>query len=426
MKAEDWKRLGQSVAANAELLELLANSDELGVTTQEKGQKKLLSWLIAKNLIDVDDGVYSLSSLMLDLGAQISMTGFERAALDLEESIIAITNLCESYGSARDSGSVDRMARIEKKLSLRLRQIIKAIRSEIVSTRMFVEAGFNFSNTLSDQLREIRHVADRLVHIHDRLSLFTYESLSPLCHDDRTLHRVIVKFFLSALSKQRVQLHDLITRLNKLSVAVRKRKRQRQLILVVDAWLDSGNILDLLPMQDAKTYSGCIRAQGMSLSGHAVAGHTDADYVAQLESIIASLPPPKEPSLRDAVQRSEGEYSLVPDVELEQEEEVPPFAEPHLIAMLEAYKQARAPQSAVDYWLLNGHPEDDLKVWLCALDNYLLVLQSEVKNTGGKLNFSIIPEELPMSRYSANQYITDIWICSEHSLYQPRVRAMHC
>lgn len=426
MKAEDWKRLGQSVAANAELLELLANTDELGVSAQEKGQKKLLSWLIAKNLIDVDDGVYSLSSLMLDLGAQISMTGFERAALDLEESIIAITNLCESYGSASDSGSVDRMARIEKKLSLRLRQIIKAIRSEIVSTRMFVEAGFNFSNSLSDQLREIRHVTDRLVHIHDRLSLFTYESLSPLCHDDRTLHRVIVKFFLSALSKQRAQLHDLITRLNKLSVAVRKRKRQRQLILVVDAWLDSGNILDLLPMQDAKTYSGCIRAQGMSLSAHAVAGHTDADYVAQLESIIASLPPPKEPSLRDAVQRSEGEYSLVPDVELEQEEEVPPFAEPHLIAMLEAYKQARAPQSAVDYWLLNGHPEDDLKVWLCALDNYLLVLQSEVKNTGGKLNFSIIPEELPMSRYSANQYITDIWICSEHSLDQPRVRAMHC
>ena len=205
---------------------------------------------------------------------------------------------------------------------------------------------------------------------------------------------------------------------------MRKRKRQRQLILVVDAWLDSGNILDLLPMQDATTYSGNIRARSMSLFAHAVAGHTDADYVAQLESVIASLPPPRERSVRDVVQRPEGEYSLVPDVELEQEEEVPPFAEPHLIAMLEAHKQARAPQSAVDYWLLNGHPEADLKVWLCALDNYLLVLQSEVKNAGGKLNFSIVPEELPMSRYSANQYITDIWICSEHSHDQPRVRAL--
>lgn len=406
MKADDWIKLGDALKANAETLEAMALADDTGLPAPERPTKGM-SWLLQKRLVDEDNDMLHLSSLLLDLGAQISMQGFERVAPDIKESLIAIEQLCEAYHSAKFDHALDDMERHLKRLTYTTRQVITHLRNELSTTRAFLESGYGYSPRLTDRLRDIKQVIGRLQRLHEKLSLFSHAGLLPLTRSDRALRRLLLDGLLEAVSRNRLALDEMIDRLDRLSIAVRKRNRLRQVAQSVDLFLQSGNSVDLDPLLERADAALWVVAAPQPVQGHPYSDEAHTERFRVLEELIAALPRPKERAAPPEPVKARESIAVPPRSEALSAMEVP-FAKPHLEAMLRELIATGQPQSAVAYWAANGDPTVPLGIWLYALDGYV-ELQHAINRTQGKrLNYHLKPALAPFSRASANRVILDL------------------
>jgi len=406
LKAEDWIRLGEHLKANAEILESMALMDESGMPMPDR-MSKGLSWLLQKRLVDEDNDMLRLSGLLLDLGAQISLQGFERAAPDLEESLISITQLCEAYHSAKQDGALDDMERHYKRLAYAARQVATHLRNEASSTRAFLESGYGYSQRLSDRLAEISNVLNRLKRLHQKLSMFSDSGLRPLARGDRALHRLLIDSMLGAVSRNRQALDGMISRLNNLQSIVRKRNRQRQVVNAVDLFIQSGNSIDLSPLLERADAAQWLPARPLTITGVPYASESQTEAFSILEALIADLPQPKSrpAAVIDGPNR---EAINVPPGQEDPTAMAPPFAKVHLESMLRALIESGEAQSAADYWVRHGDDSVELGIWLYALDEYV-TLQAAIKRTKGRrLNYQVVPAIKPFSPASAHRVVTDL------------------
>lgn len=410
MKAEDWKTLGKALMDNAELLEELASAEDTGIPEPDR-QNKTAAWLVSKGLIDSDNNMLHLSSLLLDIGAQVSIQGFERAAPDLKETLISIQQHCESYHAAKADNAPEDMERHLKRLSHTTRQVISHLRDEYLLARNFIEGGYGYSTRLSDRLRDIQNAMGRLRRLHDKLKLFSFRGLHKLTGRDRTLVRLLTSevqgSLHSAVTRNRSELDDLINRLDKLSLTVRKRSRLRQVVQAVDAFLLAGNPIDLDPLLEQADALAWLPAEPLTISGNPFTrGNTDEGYEA-IEHLMASLPQPKERTT--PVESGTARQSVaVPVREQTTEAMETPFARRHLEVMLRRLIDTRQPQSAAAYWKEHGDPNVDLRIWLYALDNYIQVQEAISKKQGKRLNFRLEAKFAPFSPASANRLVLDL------------------
>ncbi len=410
MKAEDWKALGKALMDNAELLEELASADDTGIPEPER-QNRTAAWLISKGLIDNDNNMLHLSSLLLDIGAQVSIQGFERAAPDLKETLISIQQHCEAYHAAKSDNAPEDMDRHLKRLSHTTRQVINHLRDEYLSARNFIEGGYGYSTRLSDRLRDIQNAMGRLRRLHDKLRLFTFRGLHKLTGRDRTLIRLLTSenqgSLHSAVTRNRGELDDLIGRLDKLSLTVRKRSRLRQVVQAVDAYLLAGNHIDLDPLLEQPDACAWLPAVPLEISGSPFTRGSTGEGYEPIEQLMASLPQPKERPATTAT-GSTRESVAVPVQDQATEALEVPFARRHLEVMLRQLIDTRQPQSAAAYWKANGDPDVDLRIWLYALDNYIQLQEALSKRQGKRLNYRLEAKFAPFSPASANRLVLDL------------------
>lgn len=406
MKAEDWEKLGEALKANAAFLEGLAMADDIGLPAPDR-MTKGISWLMSKGLIEEDSELFHLSGLLLDVGAQISIQGFERVAPDLKETLIAIEQLCEAYHDAKAANAMNEAERHLKRLIHTSRQVINHLRNEHSQTRAFIEGGYGFSPRLSDRLRDIKNAIGRLQRLHEKLGLFSHTGLLPLTRSDRTLRRILIEGLLAAVSQNRLALDEMIGRLDRLSLTVRKRNRMRQVAHAVDLFLQAGNAIDLEPLFDRPDAASWARAKPIVPSGNVFCDVAVGESLDDLELLIGSLPPPKARAAPPAPSQPR-ESKPVPPQEDETREMDKPFAREHLEAMLRMLIDTGEPQSAVEYWKKHGDPKVVSGIWLYALDGYVQ-LQSALSKTRGKgLNYRLRPTFESFSRTSANRRVLDL------------------
>jgi hypothetical protein len=405
VKELDWIELGDALTRNAFFLEALSIADEEGISLPER-RTKGISYLMSKGLIEEDNELYYLSGLLLDVGAQISLQGFERAAPDLQESLIAIEQHCEAYHEAKASDSSSDAERHLKRLTHSCRQVTNHLRNEQAQTRAFIEGGYGFSPRLKDRLRDINNAIGRLKRLHEKLGLFTHVGLSGLTRSDRALRRVLLDYLLGAVSRNRLALYEMIGRLDRLSLAVRKRNHMRQVAHAVDVFLQAGNPIDLEPLFDRKDAASWVPAAKIDLAGSVYCDVDAGESLEELELLIASLPPPKARRAEEPPKPRESK-SVVPKDEPPKVLEKP-FARDHLMHMLQSLNETKQPQSAVAYWGVHGDPEVSMSIWLYALDGYVR-LQSAVSKVRHKpLNYRLNSVYAPYLRASANRRVLDL------------------
>ncbi|OUM22676.1 hypothetical protein B8W72_30000 [Pseudomonas putida] len=405
MKAEDWCELGDALTRNAPFLEALSIADEEGIALPDR-RTKGISFLMSKGLIEEDDELYYLSSLLLDIGAQIALQGFDRIAPDLAESLFAIQAHCEAYHDAKANDSYTEAERHLKRLTYSCRQVVNHLRNEQAQTRAFIEGGYGFSPRLKDRLRDINNAIGRLKRLHDKLGKFTHVGLTHLAGNDRSVRRILIDYLLSAVSRNRLALDEMIGRLDRLSLSVRKRNHMRQVAHAVDVFLQAGNPIDLEPLLDRKDGAIWTPAAKMALAGSVYCDVEAGESLQELELLIASLPPPKTRRIEEPAKPRESKLVLPhsePPKTLEK-----PFAREHLRRMLESLQETKQPQSASAYWNEQGDPEISMSIWLYALDSYVS-LQSAVSKVRHKpLNYRLRSVYAPYLRVSANRRILDL------------------
>ena len=406
MRAADWAELGKHLLANAEFLEELAMADETGVPTPNR-MTNGIAWMMSKGLVDEDGEFFHLSSLLLDVGAQISIQGFERVAPDLQETLILLEQQCEAYHEAKGANPVGETERHLRRLMHTSRQVINHLRHEHNQTRSFIEGEYGFSPRLSDRLREIKNVIGRLTRLYEKLRLFTHLELSRLCLTDRLLRRVLVDGLLAAVSRNRLALDEMIGRLDRLSLAVRKRNRMRQVAHAMDAFLQAGNAIDLTPLLDRPDAAQWVSALPMALGGHVYCDLQAGESLEPLELLIGSLPASKTRAtiIEPSVTRGP---KVVPPQASEILEMEKPFARGYLKAMLVLLSESKEPQSAVEFWRNHGDPDVSVGIWLYALDGYVQLQVALSKTRGRKLYFRLSPMYETFSRASANRRVLDL------------------
>ncbi|MDI2590185.1 hypothetical protein POF45_01905 [Pseudomonas sp. 681] len=405
MKEADWTELGEALMRNAPFLEALAIADEDGIALPER-RTKGVSYLMSKGLIEEDDELYYLSGLLLDVGAQISLQGFERVAPDLQESLIAIQQHCEAYHDAKAADLSSDAERHLKRLTHSCRQVMNHLRNEQAQTRAFIEGGYGFSPRLRDRLRDINNAINRLKRLHDKLGLFTHVGLAGLARSDRSLRRVLLESLLGAVSRNRLALDEMIGRLDRLSLAVRKRNHMRQVAHAVDVFLQAGNPIDLEPLFDRKDAASWAPAVKMELIGSVYCDVEAGESLEELELLIASLPAPKTRRITEPPKPRESKPVVPKDEPTKVLEK--PFARDHLECMLKCLIDTKEPQSAVAYWQAHGSPGISMSIWLYALDGYVR-LQSAVSKVRYKpLNYRLNPVYAPFLRASANRLVLDL------------------
>lgn len=406
MKADDWVKLGEALKANAEVLEAMALADDTGLPAPDRPTKGI-SWLMQKRLIDEDNDMLHLSSLLLDIGAQISLQGFERVAPDLKESLISIEQLCEAYHAAKADNVLDEVDRHFKRLTYTTRQVITHLRNELSATRAFIESGYGYSPRLGDRLRDIKNAIGRLQRLHEKLTLFSHGGLLPMARSDRALRRLLLDGLLDAVSHNRLALDEMIGRLDRLSIAVRKRNNLRQVAQAVDLFLQSGNSIDLDPLLERADAAQWLGAAPLPMLGYAYSDESAAEGFQALEEMIAALPQPKERSAPAEASQDRAAVAVPPHIE-EPKVMEPPFAKPHLEAMLRELIATGQPQSALAYWRAHGDTSVEPGIWLYALDGYV-ELQSAISQTKRKrLNYRLTPTFAPYGRASANRLVLDL------------------
>ncbi|MEZ1943683.1 hypothetical protein [Pseudomonas aeruginosa] len=406
MKAEDWVRLGEHLKANADLLEAMALADETGITPPER-MTKGLSWLMSKGLVEEDSDLLHLSGLLLDVGAQISIQGFDRVAPDLKEILISIEEGCEAYHGAKAAGDPAETERHLRRVTNTTRQVVQHLRNEQNVTRAFIEGGYGFSVRLTDRIRDIKNAIDRLKRLHEKLGLFTHTGLLQLTRSDRALRGKLIDGLLGAVSRNRFALDEMIGRLDRLSLTVRKRNKMRQVAQAVDAHLQGGGVIDLEPLLerlDAAVWAG---AAPLSLGGNAFCDVHAGENLEQLELLIASLPAPKVKAA-SAAAAQERESKIVPSGANQEKELEKPFVRAHLEAMLRELIATGKPQSATAYWQDCGDPDIPDGIWLYALDGYAQLQAAFAKANGKKLNYRLVLTMAPHSRFSANRRVLEL------------------
>ncbi|WP_409438740.1 nuclease-related domain-containing protein [Pseudomonas sp.] len=128
------------------------------------------------------------------------------------------------------------------------RQVVQHLRSEQNVIRAFIEGGYGFSVRLTDRIRDIKNAIDRLKRLHEKLGLFTHMGLLQLTRSDRALRGKLMDVLLGAVSRNRFALDEMVGRLDRLSLTVRKRSKMRQVAQAVDAHLQAGGVIDLEPL----------------------------------------------------------------------------------------------------------------------------------------------------------------------------------
>jgi hypothetical protein len=406
VKAADWEELGKHLQANAAFLEELASADETGVPTPNR-MTNGISWMMSKGLVEEDGEMFHLSSLLLDVGAQISIQGFERVSPDLKESLIVMEQLCEAYHDDKAANRTSETERHLKRLMHTSRQVINHMRNEHSQTRAFIEGGYGYSPRLSDRLREIKNAINRLKRLDDKLRYFSHVGLIKLSRSDRVLRRVLIEGLLAAVSRNRLALDEMIGRLDRLSLAVRKRNKMRQVAHAMDTFLQAGNAIDLEPLLDRPDGAQWAGASSMPLNGHVYCDLQAGESLEELELLIGELPAPKTRLPANEPSQARGSRAVPPQASetLEMEK---PFARDYLKAMLKKLGETREPQSAVEFWKTHGDPQVSMGIWLYALDGYVQLQVALSKTQGKKLFFRLNPTFEPFSRTSANRRVLDL------------------
>ncbi len=406
MKAEEWERLGEALKANAPFLEGMALADGSGLPLPER-MTKGLSWLMSKGLIEEESSLLYMGGLLLDVGAQLSIQGFERVAPDLEETLIALEELCESYHAAKAADAHDEAERHFGRLTYNVRQIVIHLRNEHSTTRAFIEGGYGFSARLSDRLRDIKNATARLRRLHDKLGLFSHAGLLHLTRSDRALGRLLLDGLLQSVSRNRLALDALIGRLDRLSLAVRKRNHMHQVAQAVDLYLQMGNSIDLAPLLERADATNWARAAPMATKGYLFCDETCSEHFAVMEQLMAALPSPKvRLNVEEAPQARLAK--VVPFEQSAPQKMAEAFAHSHLEKMLNALIATGEPQSALEYWAEHGDPGVVAGIWLYALDGYVQLQAALSKTRGQKINYRVKPSFEPYARVSANRRVLDL------------------
>tara|TARA_R110001592_G_scaffold29089_7_gene105859 strand:+ start:135 stop:1403 length:1269 start_codon:yes stop_codon:yes gene_type:complete len=414
LKAEDWRQLGKALQDNADLLETLAGADDTGISEPES-LGRTLAWLLSKGLIDCDEHTLHIGSLLLDIGAQVSMQGFERAAPDLQEALISIQQHCEGYLSAKRDNASEDMDRHLKRLNHTTRQITHHLRDEYLSTRHFIEGGIGYANRPGERLRDIHNAIERLQRLHQKVLMFSYLDLSRLAQGDRTITRLLVgtqsTSLHASIQRRRTDFTGLIDRLDTLSLSVRKRNRFRQVMQAIESHLLAGNSLDLLALADNPDNTQHIPAPSMPVGGHVPTPRHAGLQVEAIEQFMASLPPPTaKRSQHGAVDDKPSVVSAVPVKASTKDSMESPFARDHLKVMLGALVESGQPQSAVTYWLKHGNPSIEPRLWLYALDYYVQLQSALAAKQGKRLHYCLTPDHVAFAKGSANRVIQDLYL----------------
>lgn len=407
MRKEDWVALGESIRANAEMLETVSQADEDGVSRPEMMTKGMV-WLISRHLVDDYDGQLHPSSLLIDLGARIASQHFELSAPDLEELLIKIEQGCERYHAAKELPAAE-LEREWRKIWLAVRQIVTHLRDEQRAATEFIEARYGYSPRFEDRLREISHAMGRLQRLALKLELAEYNTLTSWCRGDRALRRLLLGTLHASVMRQRAGLGDLIGRLDQLGVTVRKRNRLRQVAQSLVAWLQAGNAPDLGGLLDRSDGADWVRATPIPSKGCLYPSVEDSRGMDEMARLILTLPLPKVRKIADGLEPSRAAVKVVPSP-VEVEDAPVPFAQPHFARMLGGLKATGMPQSAHAYWREQGEKGCQHAVWLYALDAYYRTLLAEAKRAGTLLRFTLEPVAVPASQGFDNLVVVDLML----------------
>lgn len=384
MKAEDWLKLGRALQNNADLLQELTLAEDNWLPMPDNPNRDL-AWLISKGLIDTEDDELHISGLLIDLGAQISLQGFERAAPDLEEALIAVQQLSDGYLESKRDGADDDADRYRRRLSHTLRQIILHLRDDYLATRGFIEGNMGYAVSPAERLRDIQGAIERIKRLHLKLTLFSYDALRQITRGDRELIRMLTGLHSSSLHEAIVQRRQdftsLLARLDNLSVSVRKRNRFRQLYQALDSFMMAGNALDVPAMLSDIENTALFVAPPLMLGGMLPPPEQAGEAVSDFEQLMCALPEPKASALEGSNDAADSPASLVPLKKPNQHPLSLPFAHAHLQAMIKTMKESGLPQSAARYWAEHGDQTIEPRHWMYALSGYYLRIARE---RGGK------------------------------------------
>lgn len=284
------------------------------------------------------------------------------------------------------------------------RQVAQHLRNEQSVIRAFIEGGYGFSVRLTDRIRDIKNAIDRLKRLHEKLGLFTRMGLLQLTRSDRALRGKLMDVLLGAVSRNRFALDEMVGRLDRLSLTVRKRSKMRQVAQAVDAHLQASGVIDLEPLLERLDAAVWVGSAPLFQGGSAFFDVNAGENLERLELLIASLPEPKVKTAPAAAVQ-ERESRIVPS-EVNQEKELEkPFVRAHLEVMLRELIATGKPQSATAYWQDCGDPDIPDGIWLYAPDGYAQLQAAFAKVNGKELNYRLVPTLAPHSRFSANRRV---------------------
>lgn len=413
MKADDWRLLGKALQDNAELLETMAGAYEAGVPEPE-ALNKSLAWLLTKGLIECEENTLHIGGPLLEISSQVSMPGFERAALDLQEALISIQQHCEGYLAAKKENAFEDMDKHQKRLGHTTRQITRHLHDEYISTRHFIEGGIGYSSRPSERLRDIHNAIERLRRLHQKVLLFSYRNLSRLAQGDRSISKLLIGTHSTSLhasiQRRRINFTGLIDRLDTLSLSVRKRNRFRQVMQAIESHTLAGNSLELMTLVDDPKATRYIPAARLPIGGYVQTPQHAGMEAEAIEQVMASLPPPpsKKQSQGALSEETKRVVKPVPVKGSTKEVMEVPFARDHLRVMINQLIEQGKPQSAVAYWQKHGDPEIEARLWLYALDYYVQLQIALAEKKGKRINYTLVPCQQDFRKGAANRQVYDL------------------
>ncbi len=411
MRADDWRKLGQSLQSNAELLQELAQSDDYWIPMPANPNKDL-AWLISKGLIDTEDDNLYISSLLLDLGAKISLQGFERATPDLEEALIAIQQQSRGYLDSKRAGAEQDADKNRRQLGHTVRQVILHLRDDYIATRSFIEGNLGYAVSPSERLRDIQNAIERIKRLHQKLTLFSYDALRQITEGDRELSRLLTSLransLHAAIDQRRSDFTVLLGRLDTLSLSVRKRNRFRLLSQALESFMLAGNTLDVQAMLADPGNTSLFPAPAMRPLGMIPLPEQAGDALDSIESMLANLPEPKHSPLDTTAEEAVSvETQAVPLKPQATRTMDVPFARPHLSALIARMIKTGRPQSATAYWVREGDKDVEVRHWLYALSGYYMRLATE---RGGihRMEYRLALKHRPFLPHQGNKEVFDL------------------
>lgn len=419
MKAEDWRRLGQALINNADLLQELSNAEDYWLPMPTNTNKDL-AWLFSKGLIDTEEDTLHISGMLVDLGAQISLQGFERAAPDLEEALIAVQQQSQGYLESKRANAMDDADRHRRRLGHTIRQIILHLRDDYLSTRNFIEGNLGYSVSPAERLRDIQSAIERIKRLHQKLTVFSYDALRQVTLGDRELTRMLTGLqsnsLHAAIDMRRSDFTTLLGRLDTLSLSVRKRNKFRLLSQALDNFLLAGNTLDVHAMMADPDNTTLFPSPHLAPTASVPTPEKAGERINSFEALMVSLPEPKvKLTAPEEVAVSSEKEAIAFAAQSKRPIEIP-FARPHLFAMLAMLKDTGQPQSATAYWIRHGDKQVEIRHWLYALSGYYQRLANQ---RGGEhmMKYRLVLKHRPHRHHEGNRQVFDLMVArqSAHS-----------